>query len=734
MIEQRERLERLKSMLAQTSPEGSIESVKERRPRTAAPSALEGFTEARLSEEEAHVQSGLEKLATGKEEAVTPAEQFFLEAIVLPENRPVAFVREGSYDDLPGVWSHLNAPEVRARLVPRLGSVGRVELPRASWLPYGGTGFIVGKGLLMTNRHVAKLFADGLGLGTRIRYVAGDAAVSLRRFVDSAPNDERDVFTVTKVEMIHPFWDMALLRVEGLRDDLVPLKLSVRTPEELLQREIVVVGYPARDDRNDLALQDRIFQRTYNVKRLHPGLVQQRRQIRSFETTVSALTHDSSTLGGDSGSAVIDVQTGEVVALHFAGEYLKANYGVPAHELARDSRVVDAGVNFTGSVAPTREFDPAWLRAGGVESAPTTVSPPADAPPVKLQAAALSANGATWSIPLSVTISLGQPTIAPLAAAQPLAIAAEEAPRMAAPVIFGGLEHRKGFQPNFLELAGNKSVPLPELTALGRSVVAKLEDGSFELKYHKFSIVVHKGRRLALFTAANVDWQREHRLIDGKKPSRKELTGLAEGTQELWVTDWRIPEEHQLPDIFFTKDDAAFDKGHLIRRDDVCWGKTFKDMQKANGDTYHTTNCSPQTAAFNRSTEGVDNWGDLENLVQAQTKAEKAITFAGPVLAEDDRQFVGRDEAGTLRVQIPSRFWKIILVNGDDGPAAYGFVLEQDLSAVPLEFAVPAQWRKYLVSIEEIERLLDGLATLDWLKQHDRHGSDEAVRLAKQLK
>ena len=41
------------------------------------------------------------------------------------------------------------------------------------------------------------------------------------------------------------------------------------------------------------------------------------------------MTHDSSTLGGNSGSALIDVATGRVVGLHFAGRYLEANYAVP---------------------------------------------------------------------------------------------------------------------------------------------------------------------------------------------------------------------------------------------------------------------------------------------------------------------------------------------------------------------------------------------------------------------
>ena len=58
-------------------------------------------------------------------------------------------------------------------------------------------------------------------------------------------------------------------------------------------------------------------------------------------------THDSSTLGGDSGACVIDVETGRVIALHFGGHYLKQNYCVAASDLARDGRVVDAGVPFS---------------------------------------------------------------------------------------------------------------------------------------------------------------------------------------------------------------------------------------------------------------------------------------------------------------------------------------------------------------------------------------------------
>src|SRR5205814_8387393 len=95
--------------------------------------------------------------------------------------------------------------------------------------------------------------------------------------------DQPASFTVAGVEMIHPFWDMALLRVIESTHPFVPLTLSARRPEDLQDRDVIVVGYPARDDRNDSNLQDSIFARTYNVKRLQPGKLRERQQIRSFE-------------------------------------------------------------------------------------------------------------------------------------------------------------------------------------------------------------------------------------------------------------------------------------------------------------------------------------------------------------------------------------------------------------------------------------------------------------------
>jgi endonuclease G len=732
-----EKIARLKTMLRQIATEAPLESLALE--RAAPPAGLEVLAAPGKPVGGADAaREGIQKVMTDREADVSDHELDALEAIVMKEGRPVVFIRNNRFDDLPNPWTHLNEAAVRQRLQALFTSIGRVDLPNSVQLPYGGTGFVVGPNLVMTNRHVAELFTDGLG-SRGLLFRTGDAAIDFKREVDTPDDDRTAYLQVRDVPMIHPYWDMALLRVDGLTQDHLPLRLSVARPEDMTNRDVVAVGYPARDGRNDLSVQDRIFERRYDVKRLQPGKLRRRETIRSFESSVSAVTHDSSTLGGNSGSAVVDVATGEVVGLHFAGVYLKANYAVPTYELARDARVVDAGLNFAGRLPATHDWDGAWARVDGEQP---RVSAPSDT-----QAARVDGETATWTIPIRVSVSLGIPALGPRAAAVLVAPAAAAASggapaaveaRMQVPVIYPDLESRQGYRPDFLDLPDGEEVPLPELTTTGRKVVAKLEDGSPELKYHRFSVVIHKKRRLALFTASNVDWRPASRQINGRKPSRRQLTELDDNAHEKWVTDPRIPDGQQLPDVFYTKGGGAFDKGHIVRRDDVAWGDTFEEMQKGNGDTYHTTNCSPQVAGFNRSASGEDNWGDLENLVQKETKAETVCVFAGPALDDADRVFRGRDERGPVSVQIPRKFWKVVVANGDDGPRAYGFVLEQDLSdvplEVPLEFAVPQPWKRYMQSIADIEGMLHGWVKLTWLKEHDGIESEEGRRIGNQAR
>ena len=55
---------------------------------------------------------------------------------------------------------------------------------------------------------------------------------------------------------------------------------------------------------------------------------------------------DSSTLGGNSGSCVIDLEMNQVVGLHFGGLYREANQAVALWQLTEDPLLRSAGVNF----------------------------------------------------------------------------------------------------------------------------------------------------------------------------------------------------------------------------------------------------------------------------------------------------------------------------------------------------------------------------------------------------
>ena len=286
------------------------------------------------------------------------------------------------------------------------------------------------------------------------------------------------------------------------------------------------------------------------------------------------------------------------------------------------------------------------------------------------------------------------------------------------PVIAPDISSREGYRPDFLDLTNGKPVPLPVLTAAGKAAAVRLDDGSFELKYHKFSVVMHKRRRLALFTASNVDWRAESRKVDGSKPTRTALNAFTGNEREDCVTDSRFLH-YQVP---------GFLPGRGPRQSPTSREMTSPPrencLRRCRRATRHVPRqIAPQTAEFNRAAES--NWGALEQMVQKQTAKEKVCIFSGPVLAEDDGYFHGLIKSRVpVSIQVPSKFWKIIVTNVDGEPASFGFVLDQDVSGLDLftEMAVPDAWKKYLRPISEIEGYLNGLAKLTALKPGDQFG------------
>ncbi|MEO0917126.1 MAG: DNA/RNA non-specific endonuclease, partial [Pseudomonadota bacterium] len=670
-------------------PEATLEAAAD---DSEAPMRMSGLQEVPQTKTK-RAQSALQKMARGKE--ITDEEQFLIEAIIIPDKRPVIDIIDGKFAVSHPLWVKYNVDKaVEDNIERAIRGVGRIELPMNDQVPYAGTGFLVGGTLMMTNRHVASLFAQGVGDGTLLFHEGQTAEVDFERERFSTTSDP---IAVTRVAMIHPYWDMALLELEELPAGAKPLSLSLTDPDQLEGRDIAVIGYPAFDPRNNADVQHQMFRGVYNVKRLQPGLLKARAPKLSYDKVVNTVTHDASTLGGNSGSCVLDVQTGEVVGLHFAGRYLVANYAVPSFELSRDARVDAMALEFGEDAASNVEDPNPWAAYWDATESGSGAAPPAGAA-VQMAGTGGPPRSISMTIPVTVTVSIGdgvQPAVAAVPAA-PFASAEIEA--MREPLHEADYTTRQGYDPDFL------GVPVPMPAPTNPDELSQLDDGSTQLDYHHFSLMMNKQRRLAQISGANVDASPARtRPEPGRDYSRRGLNGFTSpNDRERWFTDPRIPAKHQLPDRFFTKDRTAFDKGHIVRRNDVVWGETYSQVQHANGDTFHLTNCSPQVKGFNRSSEG-GLWGKLENVVLKEAETERLCVFAGPVFDPSDPVFAGVDDLGPVQVRIPRSYWKVIVAEKAGVLQSFGFLLEQDLTDVDFEFQLSQTWERRLTKFDELQ-------------------------------
>ncbi|TXE13464.1 DNA/RNA non-specific endonuclease [Algoriphagus aquimarinus] len=282
--------------------------------------------------------------------------------------------------------------------------------------------------------------------------------------------------------------------------------------------------------------------------------------------------------------------------------------------------------------------------------------------------------------------------------------------------------NRKGYDPNFLGV----DVPIPKV--LNSDNLSKMVNGDYYIPYHKFTIVNNKQRKLALFTASNIDGSSAAKNPDPDKVySRDALAGLTKSDTEEWFIDPRIPQADQLSDEFYNKDRMAFDKGHLVRRDDVAWGKDYLEVRYSNGDTFHITNCSPQVKDFNRSNLG-GRWGMLENTILNQAKYEKLSVFSGPILYKSDPIFKGVNFQNSVEIKIPKAYWKIIIALSENGILqSFAFLLSQDLSQVQFEFDLEKQWKGYMVSISYLENLIGNIKFDPIVNNADQFESETGV-------
>lgn len=186
-------------------------------------------------------------------------------------------------------------------------------------------------------------------------------------------------------------------------------------------------------------------------------------------------------------------------------------------------------------------------------------------------------------------------------------------------------------------------VPPPQLTTAGRKNAVGGSTHTEVVRHTHYSLVVHAGRRLAVWVARNTDGGQMRRLSRSGVP---------------FVPDPAVDLRYQTADPLYAGN--RLDRGHLARRADLCWGPDA-EARRSNRESFYFTNVTPQMENFNQSAQG-GLWGRPEDAVFEPVTVEnlRVSAFGGPVFRPDDRMYRGG--------QIPLDFYKCWLT----GRAAAG--------------------------------------------------------------
>jgi endonuclease G, mitochondrial len=572
------------------------------------------------------------------------------ETIVLRNLRPVLAIRRGHAEIVlkpedSAIWKQ-RLEQAQETMRSAIRAVGRIEVlhhPSHEWL---GTGWLVAPDVVVTNRHVAREF--GRAGSEDFQFRPGPNGLPMQASIDFIEEfDVPDDFTFEIERILHiededgP--DIAFLKVRPVDGRALASPIALNETTAALDDFVAVIGYPARDSRiPEPQLMRDVFGEIFDKKRFAPG------QVSGLESGL--ILHDCSTLGGNSGSAVVSLQSGKALGLHFAGRFLDANFAVAADVIAQRLDTV-----LHGEARPRPKSGVGQTRAGSNDAS--------------AQKSASSSSGSVsiaLNIPLRVTVDVGpaifggngggggavtQPRTGgrrikmsgPDAGRDGDDVAAEEA----TPASYND---RKGYDEKFLGAAFK--VPLPEVTQKKDDVFTFQFQGKKQrvLKYEHFSVLMSKSRKLCRYSAVNIDGKKNRK---GKRPG--------------WRKDGRIPAEAQVTSGCYG-DPPKFARGHMTRREDPIWGAPGS-AELGNKDSMHYTNAVPQMQPFNA---GI--WLSLEDyaLQNARKDDMRISVFTGPFLRASDPVKFG--------VKIPTKFWKIIaFIHDDTGDlSATGYTMEQN--------------------------------------------------------
>lgn len=554
------------------------------------------------------------------------------------------------------------------------------------------TGFLISPRLLITNHHVLPSRSSAVGLSANFHYETDEHGVQSGAIFELAPDD----FYLSNKEL-----DFAIVAVSPKSIDGQPIealgliRLIEATPKILLGQPVNIIQHPNGGPKQYAVADNRL------IDILDSGF----------------LHYSTDTLPGSSGSPAFN-KSWELVALHHSGVpeikngQIWSKKGIPwdtekmndedINWVANEGIRVSTIVKFLGNSRFEKAAEQSLLNqvisltSDPLEATASVLKELSDKETQPPTSQSMANNVFNFSGPVTIHVYGGTATTAtPMTTAflAPQPMAPEATIRFDR-----NYKAKKGYLEDFLSIP----VPLPTVSPQRSGELLTVADGKpFVLKYHHYSLVMNRERRLQMWSAVNVDYS----------PAKRSEKSRQEFGTDKWIPDPRIRGEEQIVDREFYAPAAKIDRGHIVRREDNAWGNVEEEIEFANSDTFHWTNCTPQHEAFNRENPGQGKypgikgiWGEFEGYVQKQLLAEdkKCCILAGPVLAKNDPTAEFDEE----KIQYPIQFWKVIAVVANGKLKVYGFVFSQKdvVDDFGIEFT-PGKFSRYQKTLTFISDL-----------------------------
>ncbi|MBV9082296.1 MAG: trypsin-like peptidase domain-containing protein, partial [Acidobacteriaceae bacterium] len=215
---------------------------------------------------------------------------------------PLILIRDGKFQTVPANWKVLESS--RAKIEALLPGTGAIEWAddAVGKLNIAGSGFVAASNRIVTNVN------------------------SVRSFAQLVEGEWRDqpgragFFNCTENPLQAPDSRIRIVRIDSIDEHVVLVQLAaavnapalpIAVPGSTLDlwEYVYIVGYPVYPSRDDPWAVDPPG--PFSVRRLQPGVV--------LSTQKNSFDHSCYTLGGNGGSPVIRLSTGEVVGMHWGG-------------------------------------------------------------------------------------------------------------------------------------------------------------------------------------------------------------------------------------------------------------------------------------------------------------------------------------------------------------------------------------------------------------------------------